>query len=69
MMLVGDVEDMFMPLLDGFLCDPVESEGVIDLLMNEIPQQFAETRETEVILYPAIQAGLEALKVLYSSCM
>ncbi|KAL0280938.1 UNVERIFIED_CONTAM: hypothetical protein PYX00_002086 [Menopon gallinae] len=62
MMLVGDVEDMFMPLLDGFLCDPIESEGVIDLLMNEIPQQFAETRETEVILYPAIQAGLEALK-------
>lgn len=65
MMLVGDVNEMFMPLLDGFLCDPVESEAVIDLLMQEIPKQFAETRETETILYPAIQAGLEALKVRF----
>lgn len=63
MMVVGDVNEMFMPLLDGFLCDPVESETVIDLLMSEIPRQFADTRETETILYPAIQAGLEALKV------
>lgn len=62
MMVVGDVNEMFMPLLDGFLCDPVESETVIDLLMSEIPRQFGDTRETETILYPAIQAGLEALK-------
>lgn len=66
MMVVGDVNEMFMPLLDGFLCDPVESETVIDLLMSEIPRQFADTRETETILYPAIQAGLEALKA--SNC-
>ncbi|KAL5280182.1 SEC24C family protein [Megaselia abdita] len=62
MMMVGDVHDMFMPLLDGFLCDPEESETVIDALMEQIPTMFAETRETETILYPAIQGGLEALK-------
>lgn len=66
MMVVGDVNEMFMPLLDGFLCDPVESEAVIDSLMTEIPQQFSDTRETETILLPAIQAGLEALKVCLS---
>lgn len=63
MVIVGDVNEMFMPLLDGFLADPVESEAVIDLLMEEIPKQFADTRETETILLPAIQAGMEALKV------
>lgn len=63
MLLVSDVNEMFMPLLDGFLCDPVESEIVIDLLMQEIPRQFADTRDTETILHPAIRAGLEALKV------
>jgi len=63
MVIVGDVHEMFMPLLDGFLADPVESEAVIDQLMEEIPRQFADTRETETILLPAIQAGLEALKV------
>ena len=63
MLVVGDVNEMFMPLLDGFLVDPIESETVIDTLMEQIPSMFAGTKETETILYPAIQAGLEALKV------
>ncbi|CAL7951975.1 unnamed protein product [Xylocopa violacea] len=62
MMVVGDIQDVFMPLLDGFLCDVEESESVIDGLMAQIPAMFADTRETETILAPAIQAGLEALK-------
>ncbi|XP_041449743.1 protein transport protein Sec24C isoform X2 [Drosophila obscura] len=67
MMVVGDVQEMFMPLLDGFLCDPEESAAVIDALMEEIPRMFADTKETETILYPAIQAGLEALKASNAS--
>jgi protein transport protein SEC24 len=66
MLSVGDVNDMFMPLLDGFLCEPEESEEIIDSLMEQIPAMFAESRETETILGPAIQAGLEALKA--SNC-
>lgn len=62
MMVVGDLQEMFMPLLDGFLCDPEESSAVIDALMEQIPLMFGDTRETETILLPAIQAGLEALK-------
>ena len=62
MLVVGDIQDVFMPLLDGFLCDVEESETVIDSLMAQIPQMFVDTRETETILAPAIQAGLEALK-------
>ncbi|XP_029173568.1 protein transport protein Sec24C [Nylanderia fulva] len=62
MLVVGDIQDVFMPLLDGFLCDVEESETVIDSLMAQIPQMFMDTRETETILAPAIQAGLEALK-------
>lgn len=63
MLVVGDVHDMFMPLLDGFLCTPEESEIVIDALMQQIPAMYGDTRETETILLPAILAGLEALKV------
>ncbi|KAF7998595.1 hypothetical protein HCN44_011003 [Aphidius gifuensis] len=62
MMVVGDVHEIFMPLLDGFLCDANESGAVIDSLMTQIPSMFADTRETETILAPAIQAGIEALK-------
>lgn len=63
MMIVGDMDDMFVPLLDGFLCDPIESLTVISSLMQQIPSMFANTRETDTILLPAIQAGMEALKV------
>lgn len=63
MMVVGDTAEMFMPLLDGFLCDPEKSSHVIDALMEQIPTQFMETRTTETILLPAIKAGMEALKV------
>lgn len=63
MMVVGDTTDMFMPLLDGFLCDPGKSSHVIDALMEQIPTQFNETRTTETVLLPAIKAGMEALKV------
>lgn len=66
MMVVGDVQDMFMPLLDGFLCNPEESGAVIDALMEQIPKMFVDTKETETVLHPAIQAGLEALKA--SNC-
>lgn len=66
MMVVGDVHDMFMPLLDGFLCHPEESEAVIDALMEQIPKMFVDTKETETVLYPAIQAGCEAFKA--SNC-
>lgn len=32
-------------------------------LLDQIPEIFAETRETETVFGPVIQAGLEALKV------
>ncbi|KAJ8317884.1 hypothetical protein KUTeg_002975 [Tegillarca granosa] len=62
MLVVSDLEDMFVPLLDGFLVTLAESETVIDSLLSQIPQMFGESRETETILGPVIQAGLDALK-------
>ena len=39
-----------------------ESEAVIDSLMEQIPAMFGETRETETVLGPVVQAGKEAFK-------
>jgi len=57
---VGDVEDMFVPMAEGLMVDITESEAVIDSLMEQLPTMFAETRETETILGPVIQAGKDA---------
>ncbi|XP_060092639.1 protein transport protein Sec24C isoform X3 [Heteronotia binoei] len=62
MMVVSDVADMFVPLLDGFLVNVNESRAVFTSLLDQIPEMFADTRETETVFGPVIQAGLEALK-------
>ncbi|XP_053547979.1 protein transport protein Sec24C isoform X2 [Bombina bombina] len=62
MMVVSDVADMFVPLLDGFLVNVNESRTVITSLLDQIPELFADTRETETLFAPVIQAGLESLK-------
>ena len=61
-MTVGDVEDMFVPMAEGLMVDVDKSEAVIDSLLESIPNMFSETRETETILGPVIQAGKEAFK-------
>lgn len=33
-------------------------------LLDQIPEMFADTRETETVFAPVIQAGMEALKVM-----
>ncbi|NXX48319.1 SC24C protein, partial [Tricholaema leucomelas] len=62
MMVVSDVADMFVPLLDGFLVNVNDSRTVIASLLDQIPEMFADTRETGTVFAPVIQAGLEALK-------
>ncbi|CAF4144573.1 unnamed protein product [Rotaria socialis] len=62
MMIVSDLEDIFVPLLDGFLGSPLESRSVINSLLDQIPQSFANTQETETILAPVIQSGIQAFK-------
>lgn len=40
MMVVPDVGDVFMPLLDGFLVDPTESEEQIRTLLQMLPSKW-----------------------------
>ncbi|KAL4640308.1 protein transport protein Sec24D isoform X1 [Arapaima gigas] len=62
MMVVSDVAEMFVPLLDGFLVNFQESRSVINNLLDQIPDMFADTGESETVFTPVVQAGMEALK-------
>uniref|UniRef100_A0A673WQT7 SEC24 homolog C, COPII coat complex component n=1 Tax=Salmo trutta TaxID=8032 RepID=A0A673WQT7_SALTR len=62
MMVVSDTAEMFVPLLDGFLVNFQESRAVINNLLDQIPDMFADTNESETVYAPVIQAGVEALK-------
>ncbi|KAG8134671.1 hypothetical protein E2320_007764, partial [Naja naja] len=62
MMVVTDVSEVFVPLLDGFLVNFQESQSVINNLLDQIPEMFVDTNESETVFAPVIQAGMEALK-------
>lgn len=62
MMVVSDVKDIFVPLQDGFLVEVDKSRNVINTLLAQIPEMFRDTRETELIFAPVIQAAVQALK-------
>lgn len=49
------------------LCDllPYFKSILFFSLLEQIPTMFGETRETETVLGPVIQAGMEALKVAF----
>uniref|UniRef100_A0A669EA32 SEC24 homolog D, COPII coat complex component n=1 Tax=Oreochromis niloticus TaxID=8128 RepID=A0A669EA32_ORENI len=62
MMVVSDTAEMFVPLLDGFLVNYQDSRAVIYNLLDQIPDMFADTAESETVFAPVIQAGVEAFK-------
>jgi protein transport protein SEC24 len=62
MMIVSDIEEMFLPLHDGLLVSVSESREIIETLLDRLPHMFANTRETEPVLGAALQAGLLAGK-------
>ncbi|XP_033992572.1 LOW QUALITY PROTEIN: protein transport protein Sec24D [Trematomus bernacchii] len=62
MMVVSDTAEMFVPLLDGFLVNYQESRAVIYNLLDQIPDMFADSNESETVFVPVIQAGVEAFK-------
>ncbi|XP_003967017.2 protein transport protein Sec24D [Takifugu rubripes] len=67
MMVVSDTAEMFVPLQDGFLVSYQESRAVISNLLDQIPDMFADTGESETVFAPVIQAGIEAFKAAQCS--
>lgn len=65
MHIVADIEDVFVPAVEGFLIPP--DPAVVSSILEMIPTQFctesAVSRQpADAVLGPAIQAGMEALR-------
>lgn len=59
-MVVSDLEDMFVPLMEGFLVDPYASRRQIEQLLDMLPQIYAEPY-TEIALGACIKGALAGL--------
>ena len=62
MMIMPDVEDPFVPLgSDGLFSDPYESRHVIEKLLAQLPEMFAQPKPQPILL-PALNSALGALE-------
>ncbi|CAG8524509.1 10789_t:CDS:10 [Ambispora leptoticha] len=61
MLVVPDINDVFVPLHSGLLVDPIESREVIKGLLNSLPTMFAENKTSESVLGSVVKASLAAL--------
>ncbi|KAJ2003211.1 COPII coat Sec23p-Sfb3p heterodimer component [Coemansia thaxteri] len=62
MMVVPDIQDMFVPINEGFVVDPVEARHIIEPLLDALPAMFANNRTAEPVLGAIVQAAHEALR-------
>ncbi|KAJ1666385.1 COPII coat Sec23p-Sfb3p heterodimer component [Coemansia sp. RSA 1646] len=62
MMVVPDIQDVFVPINDGFVVDPYESQSVIEGLLDALPTMFANNRTAEPVLGAVVQATHDALR-------
>uniref|UniRef100_A0A8R1IHT3 Sec23_trunk domain-containing protein n=1 Tax=Caenorhabditis japonica TaxID=281687 RepID=A0A8R1IHT3_CAEJA len=62
MLVMTDVQEPFVPLVDGLLLPYNEALPGLRAALSEIPKIFSQSKTTETILQPVVQAGLDALK-------
>uniref|UniRef100_A0A8C6N538 SEC24 homolog B, COPII coat complex component n=1 Tax=Mus spicilegus TaxID=10103 RepID=A0A8C6N538_MUSSI len=61
MLIVSDIDDVFLPTPDSLLVNLYESKELIKDLLNALPSMFINTRETHSALGPALQAAFKLM--------
>ncbi|KAJ6487756.1 sec24-related protein [Mycena sanguinolenta] len=61
MLVVSDIDEVFLPLRSGLFVKPAERQTAIEKLLMAIPERFAEMAYVEAALGSVIRASLAAL--------
>ncbi|XP_069315176.1 protein transport protein Sec24B isoform X2 [Eulemur rufifrons] len=61
MLIVSDIDDVFLPTPDSLLVNLYESKELIKDLLSALPDMFTNTRETHSALGPALQAAFKLM--------
>ncbi|CAG8583784.1 1871_t:CDS:10 [Diversispora eburnea] len=61
MLVVSDINDVFVPLNSGLLVDPIESRTVIEGLLESLPTMFVDNKAIDPVLGAVVQATHMAL--------
>ncbi|KAL0974263.1 hypothetical protein UPYG_G00217910 [Umbra pygmaea] len=61
MLVVSDIDDVFIPTHDSLLVNLKESRALVKDLLTSLPSMFGQTRETHSALGPALQAAYKLM--------
>ncbi|XP_054573819.1 protein transport protein Sec24A isoform X2 [Eptesicus fuscus] len=61
MLIVSDIEDIFIPMPENLLVNLNESKELVQDLLKTLPQMFAKTLETQSALGPALQSAFKLM--------
>lgn len=61
MLIVSDIEDVFIPMPENLLVNLNENKELIQDLLKSLPQMFTKSLETQSALGPALQAAFKLM--------
>lgn len=61
MLVVSDIDEVFVPLRSGLFVKPAERQTAIETLLTALPERFAQLAYVEAALGSALRASLAAL--------
>ncbi|KAJ0980447.1 hypothetical protein J5N97_008702 [Dioscorea zingiberensis] len=64
MMVVADLEDIFLPMPDDLLVNLSDSRGVVDALLDSLPSMFQDNVNVESAFGPALKAAFMVMSKL-----
>ncbi|XP_057800964.1 protein transport protein SEC24 A-like [Salvia miltiorrhiza] len=64
MMVVSDLDDIFVPLPDDLLVNLSESRGVVEAFLDSLPSMFQENMNVESAFGPALKAAFMVMSQL-----
>lgn len=64
MMVVSDLDDVFVPLPDDLLVNLSESRNVVDGFLDSLPSMFQENMNVESAFGPALKAAITVMVCL-----
>ena len=62
MHVVSDITDLFLPIPDDLLVNLPESLNVVEALLDSLPDMFANTRNVESAMGPAVEAAYKVMR-------
>jgi len=62
MMVVPDIENLFVPLCDDLLVSLKESRSLVDSLLENLPSMFTQTQQVESAFGSALKSAFNVIK-------